>query len=54
MKQVEENLGAIPVVDKLTPALMEEIDEILGTKPDVPGPTAMSNRIRIQNLRHFI
>ena len=53
MKQVEENLGAIPVVDKLTPALMEEIDDIIGTKPQVPVPTAMAHRIRVQDLRHF-
>jgi aryl-alcohol dehydrogenase-like predicted oxidoreductase len=32
-EQLEENLGAIPVAEKLTEADMEEIDKILGNKP---------------------
>ena len=32
-KQLLENLGAVEVYPKLTPAIMNEIDEIMGTKP---------------------
>lgn len=35
--QLEENLGALQVVAKLTPAVLEEIEHILGNKPG--GPT---------------
>lgn len=33
-EQVYENVGAIEVVDKLDPAVLAEIDEILGNKPE--------------------
>jgi len=36
--QVIENMGALDVVNKLTPGVMERIDRILGNKP-VPEPT---------------
>ena len=33
VKQIEENLAAVPLVDKLTPEIMEEIEQVLGNKP---------------------
>ena len=33
--QLEETLGAIDVVPKLTPDLMEEIESVLGTRPEL-------------------
>lgn len=33
IKQVDENLAAVPLVERLTPELMEEIEKILGNKP---------------------
>ena len=41
LKQMEENLAAIPLVDKLTPEIMEEIESILGNKP-LAGPMRFS------------
>ncbi|MFO7943245.1 MAG: aldo/keto reductase [Anaerolineales bacterium] len=35
--QVEENMKAMEIVDKLSPDLLERIDEILDNKPDLPG-----------------
>jgi len=35
--QIEENLKALEVAKKLTPDMMKEIDEIVGTKPTLPG-----------------
>lgn len=35
--QVEENMKAMDVVDKLTPDILTRIDEILDNKPDLPG-----------------
>merc|ERR1711972_1293311 len=35
--QIEENLKALAVAKKLTPEMMKEIDEIVGTKPKLPG-----------------
>ena len=32
-KQLSENLHALEVYSKLTPAIMKEIDDIMGTKP---------------------
>jgi aryl-alcohol dehydrogenase-like predicted oxidoreductase len=34
--QLEENLGALDVLPKLTPALLEKIDTILQNTPSVP------------------
>ncbi|KAI5821485.1 NADP-dependent oxidoreductase domain-containing protein [Pyronema omphalodes] len=34
-EQIVENVGAISVVEKLTPAVMERIEDILGNKPKV-------------------
>jgi voltage-dependent potassium channel beta subunit len=34
--QVAENMGAIDVLDKLTPAVLARIDEVLGNKPRPP------------------
>lgn len=33
LSQLEDNLGALDVVELLTPSVMEELDEILQTKP---------------------
>jgi len=33
VEQVHQNLGALEVVPRLTPDVMEQIDEILGNKP---------------------
>lgn len=33
VEQLQENLGALEVVDKLTPAVLERLDEILDNKP---------------------
>jgi voltage-dependent potassium channel beta subunit len=35
--QVEENLGALDVTDRLTPEVMEEIEGILGNRPEPAG-----------------
>merc|ERR1719204_1442014 len=35
--QIEENLKALAVAKKLTPEMMDEINEILGNKPEMPG-----------------
>ena len=34
--QLTENLGALEVLPKLTPEVMEQIDTIMGTKPVLP------------------
>jgi len=36
LKQVEENLGAIALVDKITDDVLKEIDDILGNVPQYP------------------
>jgi hypothetical protein len=36
--QVEDNLGALAVVEKLTPEIMEKIEQAMDTKPS-PPPT---------------
>ena len=54
VRQVEENLKAVEVIDKLTPEVMKEIDAILDNTPKVPTPTAMSNNYRLKDLRHFL
>jgi aryl-alcohol dehydrogenase-like predicted oxidoreductase len=33
VEQLQENLGALDVVDKLTPDVMERIEGVLGNKP---------------------
>ncbi len=33
VEQVRENMGAIEVVEKLSPEVMNRIDEVLGNKP---------------------
>merc|ERR1719471_539978 len=35
--QIEENLKALAVAKKLIPEMMDEINEILGNKPEMPG-----------------
>jgi voltage-dependent potassium channel beta subunit len=35
VEQVQENMAAVDVVDKLTPEIMQQIDEVLGNKPAV-------------------
>jgi len=35
--QIEENLKSLAVAKKLTPEMMDELDEILGNKPTQPG-----------------
>jgi aryl-alcohol dehydrogenase-like predicted oxidoreductase len=35
-EQLTENLKALDVVDKLTPDVLQQIDDILGTKPVLP------------------
>ncbi len=35
--QVEENMKALQVVDKLTPDILDRIEEILDNKPELPG-----------------
>ena len=32
-KQLQENLGAVEVYTKLSPAILQRIDDIMGTKP---------------------
>lgn len=34
MLQIEDNLGALKVLEKLTPEVLEEIEQAVGTKPD--------------------
>jgi aryl-alcohol dehydrogenase-like predicted oxidoreductase len=36
VEQVEENMGALDVVDKLTPEIMARIEQILDNKPKQP------------------
>lgn len=33
--QLEDNIGALDVVEKLTPEILEEIEGILGNRPDL-------------------
>ena len=35
-KQLEENLGALEVVDRLDPDVMERIEQVLQNKPEPP------------------
>jgi len=42
--QIEENLKSLAVAKKLTPELMREIDEIVGTKPEIPSIKSMATR----------
>merc|ERR1712087_844721 len=42
--QIEENLKALAVAKKLTPDLMREIDDIVGTKPSPANPMAAAMR----------
>uniref|UniRef100_A0A6S8EN58 NADP-dependent oxidoreductase domain-containing protein n=1 Tax=Aplanochytrium stocchinoi TaxID=215587 RepID=A0A6S8EN58_9STRA len=50
-KQIEENLGALEVVDKLTPEILKEIDQIMGTKPKLSRSMAQV-QYRLRPLRH--
>lgn len=36
VEQVEQNLGALNVVDNLTPEVLGRIEEILGNRPSLP------------------
>jgi aryl-alcohol dehydrogenase-like predicted oxidoreductase len=36
-EQIEDNMGAIPIIAKLTPEIMEEIEKILDNKPKAPA-----------------
>jgi len=37
VEQIEDNMGAIPIIAKLTPEIMEEIEKILDNKPAQPA-----------------
>jgi aryl-alcohol dehydrogenase-like predicted oxidoreductase len=39
VKQLEENLGALDVLPKLTPDVLEKVKDILGNKPSGPVRT---------------
>lgn len=45
-KQLHENLESLKFVAKLTPEVMEEIDRVLGNKPQVDSITAQTLRVR--------
>ena len=40
-EQVEDNLGAMAVVEKLTPEVLEKIEQAVGSKPE-PHPSYRS------------
>lgn len=44
--QLSENLKALEVVDKLTPEIMDRLDTLLTTKPELDDVTAMVNNYR--------
>jgi hypothetical protein len=35
--QIEDNMGALKVVPKLTPEVLDEIDAIMANKPEAPA-----------------
>jgi hypothetical protein len=35
--EVKDNLGALAVIPKLTPEIMAEMDELIGSKPSWPS-----------------
>jgi len=37
VEQIEDNMGAIPIIAKLTPEIMEEIEKVLDNKPKAPA-----------------
>lgn len=53
IKQVKENLDAVNFIDKLTPQLLREIDEIF-EKPELSGGDQMGINVRARenNLRN--
>lgn len=36
-EQIIENLKSLDLIEKLTPEIMSQIDEILGNKPELPS-----------------
>ena len=36
VEQIHDNCGALKIMDKLTPEIMEEIEGILANKPNMP------------------